>query len=259
MKGIVKRNKFSIPYWIFPPKMTYEYGNAMDNLYFGKNIAIFNSSELEGNICIVPGNPTMLKEQVNAIGKFIENFNFYPNVITTGGVSPGYSHFFEAIGIFFIELFKGTFGFDIKQPEATRLANRLNKKYPQLSVIQETKSKNLYENMEYAYGLLKRIDCLEKIVIVASAEALPRAIETFKTVMYQNADNYDIVGMPINPELKDKWHKSLWWRGRFEAERLRLMAYSDPKNTRLKKRIELSEEAHDKLINVEYAVAKHSR
>jgi hypothetical protein len=246
MQGIIKREKHSIPFLPNFPKMTREYKLAVDDLFFSRNIQTIDP----GDTVIFLGSPIMIKEEVLALGKLpIDESNL---VVVSGGPSPAYRKFGpEFVGAALIEIFKGTFSFDLKEAESYRVRRRSYDRFPHLrrkinkNIFFEIFSTNTYENISRCGPVLK--DHCDKVVLAATIEQIPRAIETLKTIV---GPDVEARGLPYNPKIADKWDKSPLWRSRFNAEISRMQAYSDESNPKIKNHIKLSDETRAKLEKV---------
>lgn len=245
MDGLIKRDKNAIPFLSKVPKMTEEYKIAIDDLFFSKNICSYGPNDS----IIFLGSPIMIKEQ-------IETFEWLPPkpsnlVVISGGLSPAYKKIGpEFIGAAVIEILKGTFSFDLKKPEARRVIDILCKRMPKLAslnIYQECRSTNTYENIENSLDMIKSLNGSPNIVLAATIEQLPRAIETFKTIAGAKGLDFNAKGMPINPEVQSYWAESFWWRRRFHAEVLRLEKYSNLENAQVINHIKLSPAIRTKL------------
>ncbi|MDR1071796.1 MAG: hypothetical protein LBL21_04095 [Rickettsiales bacterium] len=248
MKGIIRRDKHSIPFWAIPPKMTPEYKSAMDDLFFSQNI----SSIEHGDTIVSLGSPIVIKEQVYTIGSLpLDDSNI---VVVSGGHSPAYKRFGpEFVGAAAIEIFKGTFAFDLKEAESFRVQKRLYEKFPYTIInniiwecdLEGYDSSNAYESIANSWELLKVYNPkMRRVVLATTIEDIPRAIETFRTIAGLSVE---VRGLPYNPDVADKWHKNIYWRGRFASEAAKLSAFSDENNTRIKNPIKLLPETRMKL------------
>jgi hypothetical protein len=191
----------------------------------------------------------MIREQVDALGRL----SLSPSnlVIVSGGPSPAYKKFGpEFIGAAAVEIFKGTFAFDLKKPESHRVINRMGRRFPDLRrqyIFPEDISTNTYENLAQSFIMAKGRDPSAGIVLLATIEQIPRSIETLKTIVKTDRN---VKGMPINPWVVDNWHQSLWWRSRFHAEISRLEKYSNSENGDVKNPIDLLPATRAKLSKI---------
>jgi len=254
MTGLIKRDKWSIPYFCIPPKVTEEYVIAINDLFFN-GITNFDTNEIKGAILL--GNPMWIKQMANVAHELTQKYNI--PVILSGGPSPAYKKLgFESVGCGAFEIIKGTF--DPKVPESIRAMTVLNKmlsgKPIPNNIITEDQSANTYQNLEYSWEKLavNRLQNTGPFAIYADSISLLRAAETFRTVLENsNVLNWKQIKLYTVPYAADRecgWQFDYILRGRIAAEVSRIVNYSNPVNPHVKKHIKLGADTMIKLSRV---------
>jgi len=256
MSGIIKRNKWAIPYFSIPPMATDKYVAAINDLFFS-HLTGYNPDEATGAILL--GNPLAIKQMAEVAYKLTEKYDF--PVILSGGPSPAYKKFGpEFIGCAAYEIINGTYNKNRQVPESVRARDALNRmlggKPVPKQIILEGGSSNTYNNMDNSWIMMRRVTPynMGPITIYTTIECLPRATETFKTVI--NDENVQVNAVPYSFDL-DKaddfmknWKYDYRLRSRIDSEARRLNAYSDTRNERIKNHIVLSDKRREQLNRV---------